>query len=124
MTHADFDKWCRSLGDTWAARDESAFARIFSENASYHWTPFQEPLIGREAIAGAVADAIQTQSDIRFRYDILSFAENLGIAHWSCSVKRTTTGENVTIDGMMVCRFDEQNLCTSFREWWHSTEQK
>lgn len=122
MADNTFDAWLREYGRTWMEKDVPAFTKLFSEDAYYHWTPYEEPKVGREAIGKAVEDAITTQRDITFHYAILSASGFPAVAHWRTTYVRTTTEKEVTLDGIMSVEFDENGLCRVFREWWHSTD--
>lgn len=114
-----FEHWLKEYGRCWENKDPKSFSELFSDNARYYWTPFEEPKTGKEEIRKAVEDAISTQDGIEFGYEILSVKENTGIARWRCSFRRITTGNPIKLDGIFVVEMNEKNLCKEFREWWH-----
>ena len=50
MDSDTFRQWLDDLGSAWQSRDPDAAAQLCAENVHYHEDPFQEPLIGREAV--------------------------------------------------------------------------
>ncbi len=44
MDYSSFKTWFETLGRAWENRDPHAAAELFTENASYHENPFDEPL--------------------------------------------------------------------------------
>lgn len=124
MDHQEFDNWLSDYGKAWESKDADAFGKLFAEQACYRWTPFSESLGGRENIVKAIREAITTQSEISFHYEILGLYKTLGTAHWSCTFVRRTTGQAVTLDGILTADFNDQGICRVFREWWHSNEIK
>ena len=122
MESNHFDNWLAAYGLAWERRDAQAFAALFTPDVHYHWTPFEEPRVGRDAVAEAFEAAVVRQRDIRFTASALSRSDPGGIAHWRCSFKRAGTDYTVRLDGMLVVEFADSGLCRIFREWWHSDE--
>ena len=124
LTEEQFEAWLKAYGEAWEAKDAARFAALFDENALYYWTPFEDPQRGRDEIAAAVANAVANQYEIDFGGRVLYVQAQLGAAHWSCSFTRKATGLRVHLDGIFVVQFSEDGKALSFREWWHSDEQK
>ncbi len=122
MEQTAFEQWVNRYGQAWEARDAAAAARLFTEDATYQWTPFDKPLRGREAIAQAWAEATSTQEEVRFSYRVLGVDGDQGVAHWQSEFVRHATGTNVAIDGILVAELTQAGVCRRFREWWHVKE--
>ena len=122
ITEKHFSEWLSAYGKTWEAKDSDGFAALFTDDALYYWTPFDDPKKGRAEIAGAFLDAVATQQDIDFGARVLYTQAQLGAAHWSCAFTRIGTGKRVHIDGIFVVQFGENGKALSFREWWHMDE--
>lgn len=116
-----FEKWLQAYGQAWQETDLSAFARLFTSDARYFWTPFEKPLNGREQISTRVEAAFARQKNIHFRYTVIDWTDRSGTAHWICTFERKD-GSRVTVDGMLRAIIDQDGLCEEFREWWHSSE--
>lgn len=123
LDEAAFASWLKRYGRAWEARDAAGFSGLFSEDALYYWTPFEEPKKGRAAIADAFSQAVGRQRDIDFGARVLYVAARTGAAHWSCAFTRVGTGRRVRIDGVLGAQFDQSGRAVSFREWWHSDER-
>jgi len=117
-----FQEWLRDYGDAWEKRDPEAAAALFSDDALYYWTPFDEPKRGREGIATAWREATSRQRDVKFLYDVLAVIATTGIAQWHASFERSSSARPVELDGILMAEFDGNSRCRVFREWWHSTE--
>jgi SnoaL-like domain len=124
MSPAALEGWLESYGRAWQARDPIVFSELFTATAEYYWEPFREPQRGRHAIASAVGAAFSGQSDVRFRFRLLTDSAAPYVAHWTCEFIRISTGRHTTVDGIFVMRFNDQGQCEEFREWWHSDEPK
>ncbi|OFZ88838.1 MAG: hypothetical protein A2V78_09750 [Betaproteobacteria bacterium RBG_16_64_18] len=46
MTIHDFQQWLDRYGDAWVAGDPDAAVQLFSSDAAYYETPFDEPMFG------------------------------------------------------------------------------
>lgn len=119
-----FSKWLDAYGRAWEQRDPKSAARLFTPDARYYWTPFEEPKRGRPGIAEAWRAATSRQKDIEFRYQVLGFSGQRGLAHWSCSLKRVPSLQRVRLDGILSAEMNDSGLCMEFREWWHSDEPR
>lgn len=124
MSDNTFDTWLKAYGKAWQEKDIEAFVALFSEDAHYYWSPFEEPKVGHEEIAESVKSAVSIQEDIHFHYAILTASGFPAVAHYRTNLIRTTHGRKVTIDGIMTVEFDDDGLCRVFREWWHNDEDE
>jgi uncharacterized protein (TIGR02246 family) len=123
MDEKQFQTWLDVYGRAWEQGDAAAVTSLFARDAAYHETPFDPPMIGREAIrAYWQAGAGDAQRDVVFDYTILS-AGDPAVAHWTASFTRAPSGAAVRLDGVLTVRFDGDGRCVEFREWWHREEE-
>ncbi len=101
-------------------RDPDMAAGLCAENVLYYEDPFAEPLEGRTAVREIWEEVPKTQKDIRFTFDIMAVHGQMGIAHWSASYTKISSGKRVPLDGVFVVTLDEKGLCSEFRMWWNS----
>ncbi len=120
MNHKGFKSWLEAYRATWETRDPHGAGELFTDDATYYETPFQEPIKGRSRIIEYWSDATQSQEGIRFGYEILAVTENIGIARWWVSYARIPSKKLVRLNGIFVVALNEETRCTEFREWWHS----
>ncbi len=124
LTTRTFSEWLDRYGDAWRSGDADGVTKLFSAEARYEETPFDEPMIGHGAIRRYWAEgAGMAQKEIRFGYDMLSVRNDTGIAHWTASFVRIPSGIFVELDGVLLARFSPDGLCVQFREWWHLRER-
>ena len=119
-----FDNWLRSYGKAWEKGDPNATKELFTSDAQYYETPFEPPMIGLAAIYKYWNDnAVVSQEDVSFSYNLLAVDENVGLAQWRALFKRLPSGNKVTLDGIFKVVFSEDGKCKIFREWWHRIEE-
>jgi hypothetical protein len=119
MIKDDFKNWLKLYGQAWEDKDSTKLSDLFTEKIKYYWTPFESPKEGKAGVSLAFENAVSSQTDIRFGYEVLSFENQIGISRWWCKFIRISSGDLVKLDGIFICKFDKNNLCETFREWWH-----
>ncbi len=123
LSRERFREWLGGYRSAWEERDPAAAEALFTDDALYYWTPFEEPKSGREGIAAAWREATSRQRDVRFSYEVLAVIGTTGIARWHTSLRRAPSGRPVELDGVLVAEFDRDSTrCRVFREWWHRDE--
>jgi len=122
MNEQAFVKWLTAYGQAWERRDPEAAARLFTEDAQYYETPFDEPFVGQSAIRDYWADVPRLQTDITFRYELLSVNGDVGIARWQASFRRIKSRQHVQLDGILMVTMEDATRCRLFQEWWHRQE--
>jgi len=122
MDRESFEGWLDAYGRAWQSRDPEAAARLFTYYATYHETPFDEPIRGHEGILEYWSEVPRSQEDIRFSCEILAVTAETGIAHWKSAFTRLPSNAPVELDGIFLVKLDGDGLCTEFREWWHRRE--
>ena len=118
MNIHSLNSWLDAYGRAWETKDPEAAAELFTENATYHESPYDEPIRGRSAIAQYWSHVPRTQEDIHFTFDIITLTSNVAVAHWSARFIRIPPKIKVRLDGIFLLNFDERNRCKSLREWW------
>jgi uncharacterized protein (TIGR02246 family) len=120
MTEKELNDWLEKYGRAWEGQDPDAAAAIFTEDGTYAWGPFHEPIRGRAAIRDAWAHATQgQQQDIKFGHEVLAVTAERGIARWWASMTTRSSGRQVRMEGIFLVTLVPGGLCKVFREWWN-----
>ena len=122
VTAGQFADWLRAYQSAWEGRDPAAAARLFTDDARYHWTPLVPPQQGPAEIAAVWASAVSGQRDIRFTFDVFGVSGATGMATWRADFTRIPDQFKVRIEGVLSAEFAAPGKCRIFREWWHSAE--
>ena len=123
MTDMDFQRWLARYAEAWIAGNPDAVVYLFSVDAAYYETPFDEPMIGTSAIHKYWTDgAKNAQTDVTFRATPILLDGNTGFARWQATFRRVPSETFVELDGVLSARFDSEKRCDEFREWWHRRE--
>lgn len=124
LTHAHFQQWMETYGRASAENDPRASANLFAENAAYYENPFEEPITGHEAIFKYWNDGVRNLKDKESTFEILSVNGNRGIAHWQSKFTVIESGKRLALDCVFIVEFDDEGLCQTFREWWHTRDAR
>ncbi len=122
MNCETFESWLDAYGRAWETQDQQAAADLFTDDATYQETPFDEPVRGPLAIAEYWSAAVRSQDQVRFGFEILATTQDMGIARWWASFVSIPSKMQVKLDGIFVVSLDAKNRCKTFREWWHAQE--
>ncbi len=119
LTMSELSNWLDAYGAAWESRDADAAANIFSRDATYQVTPYEEPHVGRDGVRNYWADVTENQRNVEFEHRAISISGSTGIAHWSASFDVAPDGTKIELNGIFVLDFDEDGKCQRLREWWH-----
>jgi ketosteroid isomerase-like protein len=117
---AGLSEWLDAYGAAWERRDPEAAAELFAEDALYQWGPFGRRLRGRIMIREAWAEAVETQANVKFGYEVLAATARGGIARWWCSMDVPSRNVRERDEGIFRLAFDDNGVCTSLEEWFNS----
>ena len=120
----DFENWLGKYGDAWEKGDPGATEALFTSDAHYYETPFDDPIIGLDEISKYWKDnAVLDQKEIHFSYEALAVHKNVGVAHWRANFIRLSSGKRAKLDGIFKIEFSADGKGQIFREWWHRLEE-
>ena len=111
-------EWLTAYQEAWRSYDRAAIAGLFSEDASYRYHPYDEPVRGRVAIVESWLEDPDKQGTYESAYQPLLVAGDSAVATGT-STYRADDGSGDTIyDNCFVLRFDDGGRCTEFTEWY------
>lgn len=124
LSEAAFRRWLDGYQAAWETADPDAAAALFTTDGSYRETPFQAPMVGRDAIrAYWHKEVVLAQRDVAFGYAVWTVTGDVGLCRWWVRFTWARGGGRVRLDGVFRCAFtrgdDGAVLCRSLEEWWH-----
>jgi len=122
MNRESFKRWLEAYGRAWTGRDPVAAAALYTDDATYQVTPFDEPMRGRAAISSYWEGVAKTQEGIKFDFEVVAVTEQHGIARWRASFVRVPPGLATKLDGIFMIDLAADGRCQSLREWWHKLQ--
>ena len=110
--------WLDGYSQAWGTYDPTQIGVLFSEDAEYHYDPFQEPVRGREAI---VADWLKDRDEAgtyEGRYRPVLVAGDQAVAGGYSRYFDTNGAVRDEYDNLFLLRFDADGRCAEYREWY------
>jgi hypothetical protein len=115
LTRSQVTAWLKSYGRAWCASGTAGLAELFTENATYQLSPYDEPIAGLAAIA-AMWERERTGPDERFTMSSEIVALDTNVAVVRIEVHYDGPPPRQYRD-LWVIRFDETGRCEAFEEW-------
>jgi hypothetical protein len=127
MERDDVDRWLDAYVAAWKSYERAQIAALFSDDVTYRYHPYDEPVCGRDAVVaswfGEDDDSGASTPDPEGTYDA-SYATvavdgDVAVAT-GFSTYRTAPGGPIdrTYDNCFVMRFDAAGRCREFTEWY------
>lgn len=113
MTEHDVQRWLDAYVEAWANYEPAAIAALFAPAASYAYHPYEEPLLGRDAIVASWLEHRDDKERWEATYRPFIVQGDLAIA----------TGETRYAGGdvyanLFELRFDADGRCAALVEWY------
>ena len=120
LTKETVDTWLRAYVRAWETYDPDAVANLFSEDATYAYHPFDEPLRGRLAIVASWMEGKDPTGTYEGHYEPVAVDGNLAVANGRSRYFRDASKTELDreYDNLFLMEFDEHGRCRSFREWY------
>jgi ketosteroid isomerase-like protein len=103
------DEWTRG----WREHDSDRIAALYADGASFRSSPFRDPQDPREYADWAFSD--EDSAECHFGEAIVS-GDRAIVEWWAVS---TSGGQDETLAGVSLLRFDADGLVVDERGYWH-----
>ena len=126
LSHADVQAWLDRYVEAWKSFEPAAIRGLFSEGAEYRYYPYDEPIVGADAI---LKEWVEPGGDISRRdapgtYDAHyepwlvegNRAVAIGTSRYWADATRTQLAE--AFDNCYLLRFDADGRCAEFTEYF------
>jgi uncharacterized protein (TIGR02246 family) len=119
MDHAAVQRWLDNYVQAWKTYDSQMIAGLFSEDATYYYSPYAEPLRGRDAIAADWLKNPDAPNSWQAQYHPIMIDGNTAVTNGR-STYFEADGKTVNreFDNIFLLRFDEDGRCREFTEWY------
>ena len=120
LTRETATTWLRAYVRAWETYDPDAVADLFSDDASYSYFPFDEPIRGRLAIVASWLEGKDPAGTYEARYEPVAIDGNLAVAQGRSRYFRDASKTELVreYDNVFLIEFDDDGRCRSFREWY------
>ena len=119
MSTQDFAAWLDGYKEAWETRDAQKAGALFTDDATYQESPFDDAMEGRAAIEEYWSGVTADQRDVRFTYEVLTCYDDTCLAQWHAAFSSASGGNAIELDGVFLCDFADAKTVQSLKEWWH-----
>ena len=118
MDATDVDLWLARYVTAWKSYDRSAIGELFSGDATYRYHPYDEPVIGREAIVESWFEEPDEPGRFDASYECYAVDADRAVAVGSSTYFDASGGVEKIYDNAYLLRFDGEGRCAEFTEWF------
>ena len=127
MDHETASAWLDRYVHAWITYDPADIARLFSEHVSYRYHPYDQPIVGREAVVAswlgedASGDASTRDAPGTYEADYAPVAVegDTVVATGTSRYRDMPDGPVVrTYANCFIMKFDAEGLCREFTEFY------
>ena len=112
--------WTETWTRAWAARDVEAIVALYADNAQYLAYPFRPPDEGVDGVRSYLTRTFGEEDNIECRFGEPVSNGNRAAVEWWASW--TEGGEEITLAGTTLLRFDDRGLVADHRDYWNQFE--
>jgi ketosteroid isomerase-like protein len=113
MTRDKVQQWLDRYVDAWRSYDAGAIGELFSDDASYAYHPYDQPLQGRSAIIESWLSERDEPGSWDAHYEVSLLAGDRVIA-----TGETSYAEGRVFSNLWQLRFDADGRCAEYVEWY------
>ena len=120
MNRESLQVWLDKYVEAWRTYQPAQIGELFSEDALYYYSPFDEnnPLRGREAIVADWLAEPNPAGSWEANYEPVAVEGNIGVAQGRTRYFRPDGSVEREFDNIFVMHFDEAGRCKRFTEWF------
>ena len=118
MTHDDVQHWLERYVAAWTTYDPDAIGELFSEDASYRYHPWDEPVVGRAAIVADWLDAKDEPGTFAAHYDVWALDGERATAMGESRYTNPDGSYRALYYNLWALRFDGHGKCVEYVEYF------
>ncbi len=127
MNRADAQAWLDRYVAAWLSYDANDIAALFTEDVVYRYHPYDDPLVGREAVVASwLGESDSEDASTRdapgtyaARYEPVAVDGDVVVATGTSTYREQPEGPIVRIyDNCFVMRFAGEGRCKEFTEYY------
>ncbi len=117
LSHGDAQDLLDTFKRGWETRDPDTIVGLFREDADYRAHPFEEPLLGSNAIRARWNEIAATQAHVDFEPERIWVSGSTVLASWHAAFTRRANGQRVRLRGFMTLELDDDGSVWRLRQW-------
>jgi ketosteroid isomerase-like protein len=112
--------WIKAYMHAWETYSPEAIGALFTEDATYSFHPYDEPVTGRQAIIDAWLKDPDAPGTFRANYVPIAVDGDVAVVTGRSTYFKDSSRTEKTKewDNLFVIEFGKDGCCRSFREWY------
>jgi ketosteroid isomerase-like protein len=111
--HELAEDWVRRYERAWATNDPDDVRALFAPDGEYRFHPWDEPVVGHDAILASWLDAQDSADDHTFTSSVVAVDGPTAVVQG-----RTTYTDGDVYENLWVIRFADDGRAAAFTEWY------
>jgi ketosteroid isomerase-like protein len=118
MGREDVADWLERYVAAWKSGDRADIAALFGDDARYRYHPYDEPLIGRAAIADSWLDDPDEPGSFDAHYECFAVDGDAADANGTSTYFGSDCEVQLDYYNIFALRIDAQGRCSEYTEWY------
>lgn len=112
-TRETLERWVDGYRTAWTSNEPADIEALFTNDASYRFRPFDDPVVGHEAIVAGWLDALDENGTWTFDWRAVAIEGNTAVLEG-----RTEYPAGSDYRNLWVIEFADDGRATAFTEWF------
>jgi len=119
LDRAALQAWLDAYVQAWKTYDKESIGNLFSEDATYFYSPYSTPIYGRDNIVASWVDETDSPGTYDGHYEPLLIEGDRAVTNGrSRYFEQDGSTLKAEWDNIFVLLFDTEGRCKEYREWY------
>jgi hypothetical protein len=112
--------WLKAYVQAWETGSPEAIGKLFTDDASYSYHPYDEPVVGRQAIVDSWLKDPDAPGTFEATYQPIAIDGDVAVVNGRSRYFKDSSRQELSKewDNIFVIVLDKDGRCSSFREWY------
>lgn len=112
-----YNDWTKEFMESWKNLDWRRTLETLDKDVAYYENPIDKPCTSFDEVIALWNVVADNQKDILYKYQIISYNEDICIINWQMTRTITKTNQIQEIDGIFEVSVNDDGKCTYFKQW-------
>ncbi|HWN21603.1 MAG TPA: nuclear transport factor 2 family protein [Gaiellaceae bacterium] len=118
MDRSQVTRWLEAYVAAWKSGERDEIRELFGEDVRYRYHPWDEPLVGRDAVADSWLEEPDPPGSFEARYECFAVEGDSAVAVGASTYRKADGTVSRVYDNVFLLRFDADGRCSDFTEWF------